>query len=471
MNNYDLGIIGLADSYKFSHWVQYPKNTTDVFSYIESRGCEGDWTKDLVFVGLQVWLKKYLSNPITMEQVNLAKTLVEAHGEPFNYDDWKYIVEKYNGYLPVTIKAVPEGSVIPLRNVLATIHTSDPRCFWLPSFLETAFLRSIWYPTSVATLSYNIKKIIFNYLKETSDQIDSLSFALHDFGARGVSSHESAELGGLGHLVNFKGSDTFESMLAIMQYYNTNEMPAYSIPAAEHSTITSWERDHEFEAYSNMIDQYAAPGKIFAVVSDSYNIYNAVENLWSKGGLFDRVKAAGARAVCRPDSGDPLTVPVKIIDLIAKLEGYTINRKGFKVLPDHIRVIQGDGITIDTIPKILENLKNAGYSTENLALGMGGGLLQHTNRDRLKFAQKCSAALVNGKWVDVFKSPVDDINKQSKKGRLSLVKDEQNNYKTIRIEDLLDRKEELETVFENGKIIKEYNFDEIRERANEYFNS
>jgi len=455
-----------ADSYKMSHWLQYPAGTTDVFSYIESRGCK--FTDELLYFGLQAYLKEYLSKPITMADVEFANTFAAKHGEPFNYDGWKYIVEKHDGYLPLTIKSAKEGSVIPLHNVLLTVHTSDPNLFWLPSYIETALLRAIWYPSTVATLSYTCKKIMHKYLLETSDQLDSLNFMLHDFGARGVSSAESAMLGGMGHIVNFMGSDTVEAIVGAMNYYGS-DVCAYSIPAAEHSTITSWKRENEFDAYSNMVDQYAKKGAIFAVVSDSYNIYNAVENMWSKGGLFDRVKAAGARVVIRPDSGDPTLVPIKLVKMIAELEGFTVNSKGYKVLPDHIRVIQGDGITLETIPLILENLKAEGFSTENLNFGMGGGLLQMVNRDTFKFAQKCSAALVNNEWVDVYKQPIDDNGKTSKQGRLGLVKDDHGNYLTIRLEDPLERKEELEIVFKHGMIVKETTFDEVRERANAYF--
>jgi nicotinamide phosphoribosyltransferase len=449
-----------------SHWLQYPAGTTDVFSYIESRGCS--FTDELLYFGLQAYLKEYLSKPITMADIKVAKMIAEKHGEPFNYEGWKYIVDKHDGYLPLTIKSAKEGSVIPLHNVLLTVHTSDPNLFWLPSYVETALLRAIWYPSTVATLSYTCKKIMHNYLLETSDQTESLNFMLHDFGARGVSSSESAMLGGMGHIINFMGSDTVEGIVGAMNYYDA-DVCAYSIPAAEHSTITSWKRENEFEAYSNMVDQYAKKDKIFAVVSDSYNIYDAVTNMWSKGGLFDRVKAAGARVVIRPDSGDATQVPITLIKMIAELEGYTTNSKGYKVLPDHIRVIQGDGITLETIPKILENLKAEGFSAENLNFGMGGGLLQMVNRDTFKFAQKCSAALVNNEWVDVFKSPIDDAGKESKKGRLGLVKDDHGNYHTIRLEDPLERKEELEIVFKNGRIMKEVTFDEVRKTANAYF--
>lgn len=457
-----------ADSYKYSHWVQYPTGTTDVFSYIESRGCK--FTDELMFFGLQAYLKEYLSKPISKENVEFAKMFCEKHGEPFNYDGWMHIVNKHNGYLPVTIKAAKEGSVIPLHNALLTIHTSDPACFWLPSFLETSLLRSIWYPSTVATISYTCKKIIHKYLLETSDQMDSLNFALHDFGGRGVETSESAMVGGMGHIINFLGTDTVEAILGAMNYYDA-DVCAYSIPAAEHSTITSWKRENEFEAYKNMVDQYAKPGKIFAVVSDSYNIYEAVRTMWAEGGLFARVKDAGARVVIRPDSGDPTTVPVKLIEMIAELEGYTVNNKGYKILPDHIRVIQGDGITIETIPVILENLKNAGFSTENLNFGMGGGLLQKCDRDTFKFAMKCSSALVNGEWVDVFKDPIDDKGKASKKGRITLVKDDHGNYETIRLEDPYGRDEELEVVYKNGVILKTTTFEEVRQRANVYFNT
>lgn len=445
-----------TDSYKASHWLQYPPGTTGVFSYIESRGGRYDKT---VVLGVQPFIKEYLNKPITQEMIDEADAFWKAHGEPFNREGWEYILEKYDGYLPVVIRSVPEGTVVPVGNVLVTIENTDPKCYWLTSYLETALLRAVWYPTTVATQSWAIKQDILAALEETGDP-SLIGFKLHDFGARGVSSLESAALGGMAHLVNFLGTDTVSGVLAAMKYYNTKEMVAFSIPAAEHSTITSWGRENEVEAYRNMLRQYAKPGALVAVVSDSYDIFNAVDNLWGKE-LRQEVIDSGAIIVIRPDSGDPATVVEKVARLLDKNFGSVVNAKGYKVL-NNVRIIQGDGINQTSIRSILFALKNSGFSADNVAFGAGGSLLQSLNRDTQKFAMKCSAMKVDGKWVDVFKDPITDPGKKSKKGRITLYKNE-NGYFTG--PEAHGAKDELVTVFANGKILKEWTFAEVRANA------
>lgn len=461
--SYDFSNIILnTDSYKSSHWCQYPPGTTHVHSYIESRGGQFDRT---VFFGLQMWLKQYLSKPITQDMIDEAADFWAAHGEPFNSEGWQYILHAHGGKLPVTIRAVEEGSVIPTGNVLVTIENTDPECYWLVSFLETALLRAVWYPTTVATVSWHAKQIIRHALITSADEVEQqLMFKLHDFGARGVSSQESAAIGGAAHLVNFMGSDTVSGVLAANKFYGET-MAGFSIPAAEHSTITSWGRDRESAAYANMLNQFAKPGGLVAVVSDSYDVMNAASNIWG-GELKQKVLDSGATLVVRPDSGDPLTVPVKVVAALADKFGYTVNSKGYKVLPNCVRVIQGDGITIESLPKILNNLLAQGFSADNMAFGMGGGLLQQINRDTLKFAMKCSAICVDNVWQDVFKDPVTDPGKRSKRGRLMLTR-EPGKYTTMNLHNGFDWSNLLGEVWRDGKLLREITFADVRARANQ----
>lgn len=448
-----------TDSYKASHWTQYPEGTEQVYAYVESRGGKFDRT---VFFGLQMWLKEYLRKPITREDVAEAKEFWTAHGEPFNEEGWLYIVERHGGKLPVLIKAVPEGTVVPTHNVMATIVNTDPKCWWLPSYLETQMLRALWYPTTVATLSWHCKQIIKAAIERTSDVPEQINFKLHDFGARGVSSMETAAIGGAAHLVNFMGTDTVSGVLAARKYYG-EPMAGFSIPAAEHSTITSWDRRHESDAYANMLKRFAKPGSMVAVVSDSYDIYNATGEIWGKK-LKQQVLDSGATVVIRPDSGDPLMVPIEIIQVLSERFGYTVNSKGYKVLHPSVRVIQGDGITIDSLPTIISNLERAGFAIDNLAFGMGGGLLQHVNRDTQKFAMKTSAVRVKGEWRDVYKDPVGDHGKQSKKGQLALIR-ESGKWETVRYEGWAWA-DHMVPVFRDGVVQKDWTFAEIRERSN-----
>jgi nicotinamide phosphoribosyltransferase len=455
-------IILNTDSYKVSMFKQYPAGTTGVYSYIESRGGRYDRT---VFFGLQAFIKEYLLEPITQSDIDIADEILTAHGEPFNRAGWQYILDKHRGYLPVVIRAVPEGTVVPVKNVLATIENTDPECFWLTTWLETALLRAVWYGTTVATQSYTIKQVILDYLERTGDP-STIDFKLHDFGARGVSSLESAGIGAAAHLVNFMGTDTITGVLFAREYYNAG-IAGFSIPAAEHSTITSWGRDGEVDAYRNMLTQFARPGTILAVVSDSYDIYNAASKLWGEE-LRQQVIDSGATVVIRPDSGDPVEVNRRLIEILGEKFGYTTNAKGFKVL-NNVRLIQGDGINELTVRSILGAFMAMGWSADNIAFGMGGALLQIVDRDTQKFAMKCSAAEVNGKWIDVVKDPVTDSGKKSKAGRVTLWTNGTGEYASSVDEpkQWADRgwTKALVPVFWDGKLEIEYSFEEVRANA------
>jgi nicotinamide phosphoribosyltransferase len=462
-----------SDAYKASHFEVCPDGAEFVYSYIESRGSDRKWKKHQFF-GLQAFRKRYLSKPITMAHIDYAEKIITGMGLPFNRSGWEYILTVHKGYLPLRIKAVREGTVLDTRNVLVTVVNTDPKCFWLTNYIETALLRAVWYPSTVASLSFHCKLAILRAFIKSSDEdvrplLSSLSFKLNDFGARGVSSKESAEIGGMGHLINFRGSDGIEAVAAAERYYGAVN-PAGSICAAEHSTVTSWGRTNENKAYARMLERWAKPGSVLAVVSDSYDLFHAVKEIWGKE-LKQRVIDSGATIVIRPDSGDALTIPVGVIKAAADAYGYTTNSKGYKVLPSCIRVIQGDGITEETLPIILENLLAAGFSVDNIAFGMGGGLLQILNRDTLKFAMKCSAISIGGVWYDVFKQPKTDAGKASKKGRFALVLIEDDsetpgleNYRTVPYQNHGELNQ-LVLIYEDGKHYNEETWDEIVARS------
>lgn len=462
-------IILNTDSYKVSMFKQYPEGTTGVYSYIESRGGRYDST---VFFGLQAFIKEYLLTPITQGDIDIADEIITAHGLPFNRDGWEYILNKRKGFLPVRIKAVPEGSVVPVKNVLATVENTDPKCSWLTTWLETPLLRAIWYPTTVATQSRAIKTIILDYLEQTGDP-SLIDFKLHDFGARGVSSMESAAIGGASHLVNFMGTGNISGILFAREYYNAG-ISGFSIPAMEHSTVTSWGRENEVDAYRNMLTVYGKQGAILACVSDSYDIFNAAENIWGEE-LRQQVIDSGATVVIRPDSGDPELVTSKLVQILDKKFGHTVNSKGFKVL-NNVRIMQGDGVNELSIRCILGHFTMLGYSADNIAFGMGGALLQQLDRDTQKFAMKCSAIGVmewedhptelydtmKVGWRDVFKDPITDPGKQSKAGRWTLYKNADGEFYSG-VEDW--QNSALITVFEDGRLKNETTFEEVRERA------
>jgi nicotinamide phosphoribosyltransferase len=450
---------------------QYPEGTEYVYSYIESRGGKYDRTE---FLGVQA-IAKELSVPITQADIDLAEKIWAAHGEPFNRAGWQYILEAHGGYLPVRIRAAREGLIIPTKNVLCTIENTDPKCYWLTTWIETALLRAIWYPTTVGTTSWHIKQEILAYLEKSGDPT-TIGFKLHDFGARGVSSLESAAVGGAAHLVNFMGTDTMSGILHVMDVYG-GDVCGFSIPAAEHSTITSWGRENEVAAYRNMLKQFAKPGAIVAVVSDSYDIYAACEKWGTE--LKDDVVNSGATVVIRPDSGDPVVVLPKMLSILAKHFGFSVNEKGYKVL-NNVRIIWGDGINSVSLSSILRCVVDVcGYSADNLAFGMGGGLLQQCDRDTLKFAMKCSAVgvrveidgLEGLEWRDVFKDPATDPGKTSKKGRVQLWTSGGEYQTSVNrpanwSDKGFDWKDAMVTYFENGKVTFTQTFDEVRANSN-----
>ena len=768
-----------TDSYKASHFLQYPPKTTRAFFYLESRGSDRDWD-ETVFFGLQYLLKNYFLAPFTQAMVEEAREVITAHGLPFNYDGWTSLIAKHKGKLPLRIRAVAEGSVVPLHNVLMTVETTDDEFAWLGSWFETQLMR-IWYAITVSTQSWQIKRDVYKFLSETADDADAeIAFKVHDFGARGVSSQETAAIGGAAHLVNFMGTDTMASLLLHRKFYHA-EMAGFSIPAcyddkteiltdkgfkmfsdltdndfvaqykddetisfvrpekihsydwkdkiikfesqssdlcvtpnhrivrfshsknklevveaqnggyshrnslivsgfsekeneslsmldrlriafqadgsfpsrkdsynglryglkpirftlkkerkkerlewilnslgfeytknesgsrkgyshywvksdkefskyfdwvqlkevsalwavefldecsywdgrsptkntlrydttvkfnadivqalatfcgirssiyeyidkrgnrkpnytvnllkettklggqytkksesnyigkvycvtvpsgmiivrrngfvcvsgnSEHSTITSWGRDNEIEAYRNMLKNFAKANSLVAIVSDSWNIYEAVEKIWGEQ-LKQEVIDSGATIVIRPDSGEPVEVVSKVAQLLGEKFGYEINKQGYKVLKN-VRIIQGDGVNQNSIKAILQRLKDEGFSASNIAFGIGGALLQKIDRDTLKFAYKCSAIVSDGKLIEVYKQPITDSGKNSKRGRLDLVLDENGEYKTVKIEDAKINSAEnsqLQIVFEDGELLIDDNLDTIRKRA------
>ncbi|WP_160712245.1 nicotinate phosphoribosyltransferase [Chitinophaga solisilvae] len=464
-------LILLADAYKYSHHKLYVPGTQLIYSYLESRGGKFDET---VFYGLQYFLKAYLEGEvITKEKLDEAEsTLLEVFGrtDVFDRSRFEYIISKHGGRLPVRIKAVAEGTVVPVRNAMMTIENTDPECFWLTNFLET-LLMQVWYSCTVASVSREIKKVVKQYYDDTASAAAyaGIDFVLNDFGFRGASSVESAGIGGSAHLVSFAGSDTIPGSVVAKKYYNAATAPGLSIPATEHSICTLLGEAGELDIFRHVLNNF--PTGTIACVSDSYNIFRACEEYWGTE-LKEQILSRDGTLVIRPDSGDPVKTLLAIFDILMKKFGFTTNEKGYKVLPPQVRVIQGDGISYSSIPGIFEALKNAGISAENLVLGMGGALLQRVNRDTQEFALKCAYAEVNGKGINVQKMPVEmDASgnlrtsfKKSKAGRLKLVKDN-GSFKTLPLHESPELEDVMHTVFENGVITRSYTFEEVRKAA------
>ncbi|MEO0462382.1 MAG: nicotinate phosphoribosyltransferase [Pseudomonadota bacterium] len=456
-------LILATDSYKHSHFLQYPPEARAISAYGEAR--PNPFSDEVLFFGLQPFLLGYLSQPITRADIEEAADICAAHGLPFNRAGWDAILTEHGGLLPLEISALPEGTAAPTGVPLFQVVNTDDRMPWLTTFIETALLRAIWYPTTVATLSRKCRAIIAAGLERSSDDpAGQLPFKLHDFGARGVSSGESAALGGMAHLVNFAGTDTLEGVMAARRYYGA-DMPGFSIPAAEHSTMTAWGQSREEAAYANMLDRFDGEGAPVAVVSDSYDLDHVVEAIWG-GSLKAAVEARQGTLVVRPDSGDPVETPARVLTKLWDIFGGTINAKGYRVLSDRVRVIQGDGMNVDSIARLVDRVIADGFAVDNIAFGMGGGLLQSVTRDTLRFAMKANAMRDDaGVWHDVAKRPVTDPAKASKAGRQAVVLDS-GAMVARRLETAEPDANLLKPVWRNGELLRCWTFDEVRERAN-----
>jgi nicotinamide phosphoribosyltransferase len=459
-------IITQTDSYKLSHWNMYPEGTEYVYSYFESR--KGAKFEKTPFFGLQYILKKYFTGVVvTQAKIDQAAALCKAHfgnDQYFNRKGWEYILKTYGGKLPIRIKAVPEGTPVTVNNVLMTVENTDPKVPWLTNYVES-ILTHVWYPSTVAALSRSTKEMIAGFLDRTSDNPAAISFMLHDFGYRGATTDEAAGIGGAAHIISFLGTDTVPAMEFAMDYYDAPlDGLAYSIAATEHSIATARGIEGEDAILDDLLNKYTTGG--LATVADSFDVYNYVENLVCKK-YKDRILNREGFFVVRPDSITPLhptpeAETLWIVQTVANHFGYTYNSKSFMVINPKIRVLWGDGIDKDGIEKILATLAAAGFAAENVAFGMGGGLLQKVNRDTQRFAFKSSAQCRGGVWHDIFKMP-KDLSKASKKGRLALTK-EGNAFNTVR-QELAKGNDILETVFENGEIVKEITFDTVRKNA------
>lgn len=453
-----------TDSYKVTHWLQYPPGTQRVYSYLESRGGVYPYT---LFFSLQYLLKRYLvGERVSAANVIQANKILGQHfGDQrvFNMAGWMDLVNKHQGRFPVRIRAVPEGTKVPTGNVLMTMENTDPAFPWLTNYLESLLLK-VWYGTTVATQSNTIRQDILRQLRATGSP-EQIDFKLHDFGYRGVSSEESARVGGAAHLLNFNGTDTLRAFELIHDYYGYDpQIGGFSVPAAEHSTITSWGKEREAEAYLNMLNRF--PQGIVAVVSDSYDIMKAVNEIWGEA-IRDQVLRRQGLTVIRPDSGDPPSTVLNVVRALAERFGAEENQKGYLVLNPQVRVIQGDGVNRQSIDTILSTLRGAGFSSDNVSFGMGGALLQQVNRDTQKFAFKCSAVQIEDKWHDVWK---EAEGKASKRGKLALLKGNYpNGYTTVKLptgeSPFTAYGDQLQTVFEDGRLLVDEKFETIRARA------
>jgi nicotinamide phosphoribosyltransferase len=464
----------ITDSYKASHFMMYPE-AKKMTAYGEFRRGFNKDKEDtrFVFYGIRYIITKYVGVQWTLADVERADDFYKTHNAgfsayPFPKDLFLKFVKENDGYFPVKIEALPEGTVanahIPVYQITAEGEYSR-----LITFLET-ILTQIWYPSTVATLSRRTHELIKKGFDESVDEESAwlLESRLHDFGFRGCTCVEQSMIGGASHLLSFSGTDTCSAAYYVQYELNNGKAVATSIPATEHSVMTSWR--NEKAAIKNMIDKFGGDNTVFAVVMDSYNYQNALDKVLPS--LAERHKKKGGLMVLRPDSGDPVECILQAMASGEKTFGAVTNKKGFKVL-NSVNAIQGDGINYAVVDDILKAVHKAGYSAQNVAFGMGAGLLQKVNRDTMSFATKLNYIMYqDGKERLVMKKPATDGGKHSFPGVLRVARDKDGQLSLYpRAADAKDSDHadnELKVVYDCGKkIAHEWDdFDTVRARVN-----
>jgi nicotinamide phosphoribosyltransferase len=460
-----ISLICRVDSYKFSHPFAYPRNIRGMSSYGEARMKRSDV---VVPFGMQLLIKRFLTDRITQADVDAAEKFAIAHfgRKLFDRKAWEKVVTAYGGKLPLIIRSVPEGTVMSGGLPLYSVTVLDEDLFWMSAGFETLIQRGIWYPTTIASRDLIIKRVIKAFYEHTGADMGLLPFSYHDFGGRGVSSAETAEIGGAAHLVSFLGSDTVEGILTANFYYK-EAMAAYSVYATEHSIECSFGGGtQDALAYLRHQIAQAPAGSIVSIVIDGYDVYREAELLCTQ--LRDEIIAAQVKVVFRPDSGDMMEVVPRILRMQEQAFGVKMTHKGYKHI-QHVGVIQGDGVDHDSIVALLKLVTDMGYSADCVIFGSGGDLLQKVNRDTLKFAQKASSILVDGEWKGIAKDPVTDSGKKSKEGVLTTVRNRLTGELIPARIDLgpLDSNFEdiMQLVYHTGELYNETTLAEVRTRV------
>lgn len=490
----DWNLVLASDSYKMSHQLMLPNDLKSLESYGESRG--GDY-EYLAITGYLPILRMLQGVQITPEKVNEARWLATKHfGSDviFDHELWMYICEKYDGRLPIKIYAVKEGTILKTKNAIFKTVPLEEKFADLASYIESILMR-VWYPFTISSNSGMAADFTRYYANKSASNGYDWRFLLHDFGSRGVTTREQAQYGGAMHLLHFLGSDNFDGIRFLMKHYDNENWQkrfttdfelkrGFSVPATEHLVMTIEGREKEEDVYRRLLKMFtetpALKNVILSMVSDTYDIFNVIDFLYTKEDLRNMIMSRDANTVLRPDSGDAFEVISKMLEMLSERFGYTYNEKGYKVLNHRIRILQGDGINLQTFIQLIQYFVDGEkWSIENFVFGSGGGLLMKFDRDTTKFAIKASWALFNdGREVNVYKDPITsykDMNrenggdsKKSKEGKLWTfrIDGEDVTYNEDKMKELgLTIEDSLFVeVFNCGNVLVDYTIEEVTDK-------
>lgn len=480
----------LIDFYKADHRRQYPLGTEMVYSNFTPRKSRLADNDKLVFFGLQYFVKEYLVKQWNEGFFNVPKEKIMADykrrmDNALGKDSIpvEHIAELHDlGYLPLVVKGLPEGTIVSPKIPVVTVYNTQPKFFWLTNYLESLMSAILWKPATSATTAFQYRKVFNEYAKLTvgDTNLDFVYWQGHDFSFRGMSGIEDACISSAGHLLSFYGTDTVPAIDFHELYYNANsdkELIAGSVPATEHSVMCMGTKDDEIGTFERLIAELY-PNGIVSIVSDTWDFWKVITEFLPE--LKPKILARNGKVVIRPDSGDPVKIIIGdkdatpgspeykgAIECMWEIFGGTITDKGYKLLDSHIGLIYGDSITLQRQKAILEGLKEKGFSSFNVVLGIGSYTYEYVTRDTYGFAMKATYGEVNGEARNIFKDPkTDDGTKKSAKGLLAV--HEVNGELKLKDECTWEEEKQglLKTVFENGKIVSEQSLSEIRARIN-----
>ncbi len=486
----------LADFYKTCHRAFYHPKTTQLVSYLTPRKSRIDSIDEVVVFGLQAFIKKYLIdrfNTTFFERdfEDVEREYVEYICATFDgevaKDEIKAFRQVYElGYLPIQIRSVPEGTKMPIGCPMIEFRATEDWAFWLSQYLETVSLSSLWYTMTAATIAYNNRKLLDTWYEKTVDDTVLRCRGAGDFSMRGMPGEDAAVLADAGHLLSFESTATIPTPWWLHCFYNAPFTVGVGTPSLEHSVLESYGKEQEEWAFEHIATEVMPHGNI-SMVSDTWDLWKVIGEYTNN--LKAKFMQRDGKVIFRPDSGDPVEIlcgtmvsggktaeEKGVVELLWDIVGGTTNSKGYRVLDKHFGVVYGDAITQERAELIFSKLEEKGFASNNVILGFGAYTYQFVTRDTFGFALKVTHGIVDGVEKEMFKDPITDrgdngAGKKSQKGMCIVHKDNDGRYYYTDGHSIAeaDSKNELRTVFIDGKLLIDEDFETIRCRLNPNF--